>query len=185
MAKYKIENDNCLGYSCESRGVFVESEGYVELSDDEVAKIVGLIRQAGSSDIKEIGLEEKYPDIYAKLDEAYHDMAYNAEELHWLWEGYDNGYYEYDPDELMAYCEENCGYKFNYNEEDYVEDGQLDEDKLEYDKSIDFYGWLDRYIRKLDDEDVKDFFYNHMDADLDMQGVEYVVAIPDAIIDMA
>ena len=85
----------------------VESEGYVELSDEEVAKIVDLIRQKGTTDIEGLELEEKYPDIYEKLREAYHDMAYNAEELHWLWEGYDNGYFEYDTYDLMAYCEEN------------------------------------------------------------------------------
>ena len=44
MALYSIENDTCLGIS-HSGAVNVESEGYVELSDDEVAKIVDLIRR--------------------------------------------------------------------------------------------------------------------------------------------
>lgn len=185
MAKYKIVNDNCLGYSCEGRGVYVESEGYVELSDDEVAKIVDLIREVGSSDIEEIGLEEKYPEIYDTLDEAYHSMAYDAEELHWLWGGYENGYFEYDTEELMAYCEENCGFKFEYNEEDYMEDGELDEDSLADDKDNAFSAWLDDYVRSLTDEEVKSFFYDHMNPGLELEHVDYVVAIPQEIIDMA
>ena len=42
MALYSIENDICLGIS-HSGAVNVESEGYVELSDEEVAKIFALI----------------------------------------------------------------------------------------------------------------------------------------------
>ena len=79
MALYRLENDTCLGITYSGGAVNVESEGYVELSDEEVAKIVDLIRQKGTTDIDELELEEKYPDIYEKLREAYHDMAYNAE----------------------------------------------------------------------------------------------------------
>ncbi len=185
MALYKIENDICLGWS-HSGPVNVESEGFVELSDAEVTKIVELIRKEGTSDIEELRLEEVYPDIYEKLDDAYNEMATNAEELHWLWEGYYNGYYEdYDRNELMSYCMENCGFNFEYNEEDYIEDGKLDEDALEYDKIEAFNEWLDDYLNGLDDEDVKDFFYNHMNADLDLDDIDYLVAIPEEIIEMA
>ena len=80
MALYSIENDTCLGIS-HSGAVNVESEGYVELSDEEVEKIVDLIRQKKTTNIIGLGLEEKYPDIYEKLREAHHDMAYSEEEL--------------------------------------------------------------------------------------------------------
>lgn len=163
----------------------VESEGYVELSDEEVAKIVDLIRQKGTTDIEGLELEEKYPDIYEKLREAYHDMAYNAEELHWLWEGYDNGYFEYDTYDLMAYCEENWGFNFEFDEEDYTEDGELDEDALEEDKTEAFNDWLDDYVAGLEDSEVKDFLYNHMNAELELEDVEYSVEIPEAIIKLA
>ena len=76
MALYSIENDTCLGIS-HSGAVNVESEGYVELSDEEVVKIVELIRKEGTTDIEELRLEELYPDIYKKLRDAYYDMAYN------------------------------------------------------------------------------------------------------------
>ena len=184
MALYSIENDTCLGIS-HSGAVNVESEGYVELSDEEVAKIVDLIRQKGTTDIEGLELEEKYPDIYEKLSEAYYDMAYNAEELHWLWEGYNNGYFEYDTDELMTYCEENCGFNFEFDEEDYTVDGELDEDALEDDKTEAFNDWLDDYVAGLEDDEVKDFFYNHMNAGLEMEAIEYSVKIPGAIIKLA
>ena len=185
MALYSIENDTCLGITHSGGAVNVESEGYVELLDEEVAKIVDLIRQKGTTDIEELEQEEKYPDIYEKLREAYHDMAYNAEELHWLWEGYNNGYFEYDTDELMAYCEENCGFNFEFDEEDYTEDGELDEDALEEDKTETFNDWLDDYVAGLEDSEVKDFFYNHMNAGLELEDVEYSVEIPEAIIKLA
>ena len=51
MALYSIYNDTCLGIS-HSGAVNVESEGYVELSDEEVVKIVELIRKEGTTDIK-------------------------------------------------------------------------------------------------------------------------------------
>ena len=184
MALYSIENDTCLGIS-HSGAVNVESEGYVELSDKEVAKIVNLIRQKGTTDIEELELEEKYPDIYEKLREAYHNMAYNAEELYWLWEGYENGYFEYDIDDLLAYCEESCGFNFEFDEEDYTEDGEFDEDALEEDKIEAFNDWLDDYVAGLEDDEVKDFFYNHMNAGLELEDVEYSVEIPEAIIKLA
>ena len=56
MALYSIENDTCLGIS-HSGAVNVESEGFVELSDEEVAKVVDLIRKEGTSDIEELRLD--------------------------------------------------------------------------------------------------------------------------------
>ena len=185
MALYSIENDTCLGFSHSGGAVNVESEGYVELSDEEVAKIVDLIRQRGTTDIGKLNLEEIYPDIYEKLREAYYDMAYNEEELHWLWEGYNSSYFEYDEDELMAYCKENCGFHFEYNKEDYIEDGELDEEAIEEDESEAFNDWLDDYVSGLEDEEVKDFCYNHMNADLELNDVNYAGGMPGAIIKLA
>ena len=185
MALYSIENDTCLGFSHSGGAVNVESEGYVELSDEEVAKIVDLIRQKGTTDIGKLDLEEIYPDIYEKLREAYYDMAYNEEELHWLWEGYNSSYFEYNEDELMVYCKENCGCHFDYNKEDYIEDGELDEEAIEEDESEAFNDWLDDYVSGLEDSEVKDFFYNHMNANLELDDVKYSVGIPGAIIKLA
>jgi hypothetical protein len=175
--------------------VTVNGESAVELSDEEVDILVKLIKEKGTIDVEELDLENLYPDIYEKLDDAYRNMAYNAEEMHWLWEGYNNGYYEYDTVELMNYCERELGFKFEYDEKDYylddpedLEEGEepdIDEDQIEEDKNDAFSEWLDDYISGLDDDEARDFFYEHMDADLNMDDVEYTVEIPQAIINKA
>ena len=194
MALYSIESEQCLGMSHHG-AVTVNGESAVELSDEEVDILVKLIKEKGSTDIGDLDLEDLYPEIYKKLDEAYYKMAYDAEEMHWLWEGYYNGYYEYDDDELMAYCERELGFKFEYDEKDYylddpedLEEGEepdIDEDQIEEDKSDAFSEWLDDYVSGLDDNEARDFFYEHMDADLNMDDVEYTVGIPQAIINKA
>ena len=191
MALYSIESEQCLGMSHHG-AVTVNGESAVELSDEEVDILVKLIKEKGTTDVEELDLENLYPDIYEKLDDAYRNMAYNAEEMHWLWEGYNNGYFEYDSEELMNYCERELGFKFEYDEKDYylddpedLEEGEepdIDEDQIEEDKNDAFSEWLDDYLSDLSDDEARDFFYNHMDADLNMDGVEYTVGIPEAII---
>ena len=191
MALYSIESEQCLGMSHHG-AVTVNGESAVELSDEEVDILVKLIKEKGSTDIGDLDLEDLYPEIYKKLDEAYYKMAYDAEEMHWLWEGYYNGYYEYDSEKLMDYCEKELGFEFEYDVKDYYlddpedleegEEPEIDEDMLEEDKSDAFSEWLDDYLSDLSDDEARDFFYNHMDADLNMDGVEYTVGIPQAII---
>ena len=191
MALYSIESEQCLGMSHHG-AVTVNGESAVELSDEEVDILVKLIQEKNSTDVGDLDLETLHPDIYKKLDEAYSDMAYRAEEIHWLWEGYNNGYFEYDSEKLMDYCEKELGFEFEYNVKDYYldnpedleegEEPEIDEDMLEEDKSDAFSEWLDDYLSDLSDDEARDFFYNHMDADLNMDGVEYTVGIPEAII---
>ena len=191
MALYSIESEQCLGMSHHG-AVTVNGESAVELSDEEVDILVKLIQEKNSTDVGDLDLETLHPDIYKKLDEAYSDMAYRAEEIHWLWEGYNNGYFEYDSEKLMDYCEKELGFEFEYDVKDYYlddpedleegEEPEIDEDMLEEDKSDAFSEWLDDYVSGLDDDEARDFFYNHMDADLNMDGVEYTVGIPEAII---
>jgi hypothetical protein len=191
MALYSIESEQCLGMSHHG-AVTVNGESAVELSDEEVDILVKLIQEKNSTDVGDLDLETLHPDIYKKLDEAYSDMAYRAEEIHWLWEGYNNGYFEYDSEKLMDYCEKELGFEFEYDVKDYYlddpedleegEEPEIDEDMLEEDKSDAFSEWLDDYLSDLSDDEARDFFYNHMDADLNMDGVEYTVGIPEAII---
>ena len=194
MALYSIESEQCLGMS-HSGAVTVNGESAVELSDEEVDILVKLIQEKNSTDVGDLDLETLHPDIYKKLDEAYSDMAYRAEEIHWLWEGYNNGYFEYDSEKLMDYCEKELGFEFEYDVKDYYlddpedleegEEPEIDEDMLEEDKSDAFSEWLDDYLSDLSDDEARDFFYEHMDADLNMDGVEYTVGIPEAIINKA
>lgn len=114
MALYSIESEQSLGIS-HSGEVTVNGESAVELSDEEVDILVRLIKEKNSTDVEELDLENLYPAIYSKLDEAYYDMAYNAEEIHWLWEGYYNHYFEYDEDKLMNYCEKISAFPLSSN----------------------------------------------------------------------
>ena len=194
MALYSIESEQCLGMSHHG-AVTVNGESAVELSDEEVDILVKLIQEKNSTDVGDLDLETLHPDIYKKLDEAYSDMAYRAEEIHWLWEGYNNGYFEYDSEKLMDYCEKELGFEFEYDVKDYYlddpedleegEEPEIDEDMLEEDKWDAFSEWLDDYLSDLSDDEARDFFYNHMDADLNMDNVEYTVGIPEAIINKA
>ena len=193
MALYSIESEQCLGMSHHG-AVTVNGESAVELSDEEVDILVKLIKEKGTTDVEALDLENLYPDIYEKLDDAYRDMAYNAEEMHWLWEGYNNGYYEYDVYELMDYCEKNLGFSYEFKPEEYFDEDDLEyykedpesyEDEIEEAKNDAFSEWLDDYVSGLDDDEARDFFYEHMDADLNMDDVEYTVEIPQAIINKA
>jgi len=185
MAEYKIECEQCLGFS-HSGPVYTEGESTVELSDEEVATLVKLIQEKNTTDVDKLDLKSSHPNLFKKLDDAYCKMARHAEYMHWLWEGYENGYYEYDEEELMSYCGRECGFSFEYDENDYLNDnGELDEEELGYAKSDAFTSWLDDYVRSLSDDDAADFFNEHMDAGVEVDDVEYTVAIPEEIIQKA
>ena len=193
MALYSIESEQFLGMS-HSGAVTVNGESAVEISDEEVDILVKLIKENDTTDVEELDLENLHPTIYNKLDDAYRDMAYDAEEMHWLWEGYNNGYFEYDIDELMEYCEKELGFSFEFKPEEYFDEDDLEyykedpesyEDEIEEAKNDAFSEWLDDYVSGLDDNEARDFFYNHMNADLNMDDVEYTVGIPQAIINKA
>ena len=188
MALYSIESEQCLGMS-HSGAVTVNGESAVELSDEEVDILVKLIKEKDSTDVGDLDLEHLHPDIYEKLRKAYYQMAYDAEEIHWLWEGYYNGYYEYDDDELMAYCEKELGFSFEFKPEEYFDEDDLEyykEDSYEdeiYDVKCEaFHEWLSDYVSGLSDDEAREFFYDHMDADLNLDDIDYTVEIPQAII---
>jgi hypothetical protein len=185
---FEIEIEVCLGVS-HCGPVYSSGSGTVELSDDEVSKLVALIKEKGTSDIKELDLENTYPEIYEKLDDAYFNIAYEAEELHWLWYGYYEGVYEYDSYELLSYCESECGFVFDGNEEVFVdEDGDFDEESYEEAKMEAFLDdWLLPYIKSLDTSDQIDFLRDQMNASVEMDGndVSYEVRIPEGIIELA
>lgn len=187
MAIYEIFCTSFLGMS-HCGCVTAEGEGKVELTDEEVASLVNLIKEKGCSDVEGLGLEDALPEVYEKLDDACREAAFEGERDHWLWEGYSNGYYEYDTYGLMDYCESECGFSFEYDEEEYLdEDGELDEDVLDEAKLEAFEEWLDDYISGLDKEERNRFLVEQMNAEVDMDGVEcdYEVVIPQAIIEIA
>ena len=185
MAKYTIECEQFLGFS-HCGPITTTRRGTIELTDEEVATLVQLIREKNTTDVGKLGLKDTHPDLYGKLDDAYGNLACYAEYMHWLWDGYENGYYEYDETELMHYCESKCGFSFEYDEKDYLDaKGEVNQEVLACDKSEAFCEWLDGYVRSLSDDDAADFFSEHMDADIDVCDVEYSVDIPDEIVQMA
>ena len=187
MAKYKIGNESFLGMS-DCGAVTVDSEGFVELSDVEVATLIDLIVEKQTLDIEELQLEELHPQLFEKLDDAYRTIAFDAEEVHWLKYGYDNQLFEYDEDELIEYCKENCGFEFEYDEEDYTDDdGELDEEAIHDEEQWAFGNWLDKYVESLSDDDFCEFVYEHMNADCDLCSIDidYTVCIPEDIVKMA
>ena len=182
MAKYNIECEQCLGFS-HSGAVYAYGEGSVELTDEEVTTLVQLIRQKKTTSISKLKLKKTHPDLYAKLDKAYHDMAQHAETMHWLWKGYENGYYEYDEGELMDYCEQELGFTFEYDEDDNDDEDEMDDEEMYYAKLEAFSPWLDDYLHSLSDSEVLTFMNEHMDACIEDEEIEkYTVAIPEEII---
>ena len=186
MALYSIESEQFLGMSHHG-AVTVNGESAVELSDEEVDILVKLIQEKDTTDVEDLDLESLHPAIYEKLREAYYKMAYDAEEMHWLWEGYHNGYFEYDLDELKDYCKKECGFSYEFDKlaEGYSEEDEVDEEDIEDSENDAFYDWLSDYVSGLSDDEARDFFYDHMDANLNLDDIEYTVEIPQAIINKA
>ena len=175
-ASYPTDEEDWSGCLTLPRELRVRDRRLIQQPLDELRALRG----------EKLDLETTHPQLYAKLDKAYHDMARHAEYMHWLWEGYDNGYYEYDDDELMEYCERECGFFFEYDENDYLDaNGDFDEEEMGYAKSKAFHEWLDDYLRGLSDDDVVKFMGEHMDAAVDIDDVEYTVSIPEDIIQKA
>ena len=144
MPVYEFEFDLSFGMShpCEMCDT---ANGKVELSDQEVESLVKLIQEKGTSDVEELGLETLYPDIYEKLSEAFDEAARNCAEMFWLWEGYYNGYFEYDTKEVIEYCKKELGFEYEDEVPEDTDDDYYDED-AEYDA---FYEWKDNYVHNV------------------------------------
>jgi hypothetical protein len=186
MAKFEFDCVCNLGFShCGSVDAY--GNGTVELSADDVTRLVDLIREMESTDIEELQLKDKYPDIYKTLDDAFRDAAREATINHWYMQGFYDWVYEYDIDELMDYCSENHDFVFEYDEEDYVdEDGEIDEDRIWDDKTEAFDEWLEIFLEGLDNSSCRKFLEEHLNAEVDLSDLEldYEIEIPKAIIDM-
>lgn len=181
MPIFSIETDKCLGMS-HTGAVTIEGESTVELTDDEVNTLVQLIREKQTTDVNELKLRDSHPALYEKLSDAYYQMAYDAEEEHWLWVGFSNGYFDYSIDEVKAYCKEHCGYVFERDEEDSCDDDEYDEYMYEDMENEHFASWLEDYVYGLSWPEARRFLYDHLHADLDLDDIEFTVEIPAGII---
>lgn len=197
MPVFNIYIEKSLGFS-HSGEVCASGDGDVELTDEEVKLLVDLIREKdGVTDVEELGLEETYPEIYEKLDDACGDIARSAEYNHWVIEGFENGWYEVDTDEAIAKCEESYGFKFVFDREKFLEDypgydaedvngvEDVDEDDLSDVKTEAFYEWVDEYRGTLDEEAEVSFLSDVFGLEPEVDDVDYEVEIPVDIVKMA
>mgnify|MGYP003486481179 CR=1 FL=1 len=185
MANFDFCCVNNLGFSHCCGVIAAEGHGSIELSDEEVAILVELIRKKGTTDVWELDLTTAYPEIFQKLDDAHRQVAREATIGHWYLEGFYNCCYEYDTEELMDYCSETYDFTFEYNEEDYYdEDGELDEDALFDHKYESFVEWLEPFVESMNTQERITFLSEHMNADVDLSNLEldYMVNIPQGII---
>lgn len=185
MAIYHFTDEVSMGFS-HCGEVTADLEGQIELTDEEAAQLVALMQEKKSCDVAKMGLKERYPALYERLGEAWHDAAYTAELAHWHREGFLDGYCEFDLDEVMAHCEAHCGYTFTYDPEEHPLSDPDDEEQLEELRREHFEAWLEEYVTTLSNEEVIEFCSEQLNSEVedvtDPEGVEYEVAIPYELI---
>ena len=185
MAQYDIHFNYDLPYAyCGSDNV-----ASVELSDEEVASLVSLIRQhGGSTDIEVLDLEDKFPEIYEKLDYACLDQASEMAFEGWAVDGYEDRLFD-RPVDLMDKCEAAGLFHYEPDMDEVTDDnGEIDPDLLADDKDDCFDEWLDEYFYSLDWNGQVAFLMRFYEEALDdYSGLDftYSVEIPDAIVKMA
>lgn len=173
--KITINDDINLGFShCGS--VWTTAQGEFEMPDEYVDTLVALIREHDTTDIDELELEESHPEIYEFLNENINEIYQHAEEAHFIREGFSMGdCYEYD-DELIDYCERKLGFEYECDD---------DEEDYEYERRSHFESWICNYAKNLDDDEIIDFFYEHINNGFDYDLCEFEISIPQQIIEMA
>lgn len=167
MAQYEIKfnRPDSWSYAEEAGEIPVESTT-VELSDEDVQTLVYLMQEHNSYNVEEMNLEERYHDIYNKLNEACESIATNAV----IAETLRDAHYDGDDywDRLYEYCETHCGYNESLGN---------------------FNRWLDKYVSNLNSKELRNL-YNKANIDLwdevlnfdGMEIGEYEVTIPQSIV---
>jgi len=182
-----------------SREVYVSGDDYVELSDTEVQQLVNLIRENnGATDVDELELEKRFPEIYEKLDDVCRDIAHRAAYYEMVIDGYENGWYDVDMEDAISKCEEKYGFKCVFDLDKIIEDyydgeaddinsiEDIDEDTL-YDVKMEaFEDWIGKYRKTLkDEEEEASFLEDVFELEPEVDNVDYEVVIPADIIKMS
>ena len=101
MAFYRIENELDLGMS-HSGAVVIDGESTVELTDEDVEILVNLIREKHSINVRKLGINAMYPELYEKLVK---DLGKTGSDFQnwwsrmaekYRWESDENGHWEID-----------------------------------------------------------------------------------------
>ena len=184
MKEFHFGVEICLGYHCCGCGEYIAGEGTVSLEDEQIDRLVALIKEnGGETDIEQLNLESRCPDIYEALEEAYSDAVSAASYRYWLINGFVCGYYE-EPDDLMSSLEEAGLFHYDPAPADLEE---LDEDNLKWSKEDAFHEWLDTYFNSLSEDDQVLFlekYYEDVVTDADPGCYIYDIEIPQGIIDL-
>lgn len=173
-----------LGYHCCGRGESVSGEGSVKLEDEQVDRLVTLIREkGGETDIDELGLNAECPDIYEALADAYFEAVGRATYRYWLIKGFEDGYYD-EPEGMLGALEEAGLFHFELDP-DLLD--EPDEDIFEEEKEEAFYDWLESYFSSLSEDDQVSFIETWYGDVVDLDGpgdYDYTIEIPQGIIDL-
>ena len=195
MKEFPISFDICLGYHCCGCGEYVDAQGSVRLEDTQVTRLVALIRECGGeTDVDVLSLEEKLPDVYSALEDAYSAAAGTAVYRHWLLEGYECGYFD-APKGLMEILEAEGLFKYEPNPDDEPEMGRdeteedvTDDEDADLMKEEAFDEWKEEYFDSLDEDAQVAFIEKYYGEGLVNEdgpdGGEYEIEIPQGIIDM-
>lgn len=179
MATFGIDIEVCLGMS-HYGGVYEKGTGTIELTDEDVVFLIGLLRcNPGITDYKELGLEKENPELFKKINEAYRHLAYKTEITHWVTEGLKHDEWDFDVVEAMEYCEEHCGFDPYYS-------GDI---RCSYLKLKEFYDWFEDNVPELDYDDLSYIYFDLMDGEMDHNedemGDAYTCKLPQKLVKMA
>ena len=183
--KITIDEDLCLGYShCGS--VCANAYGEFEMADADVEILVALIREKGTTDINELGIEQSHPTIYDLLEKEIYKIYQIAVTAHFIREEI-NDYFEYD-DGVIDYCIQKYGFDPDEEceDEDYGDEEYEDEEE-EYEAKLHsrFVNWISFYASTLSDKELVDFNSDTVNIAVDFYADEFALEIPRQIIDLA
>lgn len=183
--KITIDEDLCLGYShCGS--VCANAYGEFEMADADVETLVALIREKGTTDINELGIEQSHPTIYDLLEKEIYKIYQIAVTAHFIREEI-NDYFEYD-DGVIDYCIQKYGFDPDEEceDEDYGDEEYEDEEE-EYEAKLHsrFVNWISFYASTLSDKELVDFNSDTVNIAVDFYADEFALEIPRQIIDLA
>lgn len=194
MKEFIIRTEEFLGCHCNGCGEYAEGEGMVNLTEEQVQQLVDLIKaNGGSTDVAAIGLGEKLPEVYAALDEAYREVALQANYAHWILEGFENGWIE-QPEGLMDQLIEEGVFESGLDLDELRsdlgldEDEEIDEEDLEEARKDEFNTWLYNHTLLMSSEELVQFVEDYFgDAifDWDPSEVEYEVKIPEEVVELS
>lgn len=183
--KITVEEDLCLGCS-HSGSVCANAYGEFEMADADVETLVALIREKGTTDINELGIEQSHPTIYDLLEKEIYKIYQIAGTAHFIREEIDD-YFEYD-DGVIDYCIQKYGFDPDKEcEDEEYEDEEYEDEEEEYEAKLHsrFVNWISFYASTLSDKELVDFNSDTVNIAINFDAYDFELEIPRQIIDLA